>query len=70
MSRIPGAGVVLAVLVLVMLFARQNGGERVTLDLGFVLLQRVLLRIADLVNPAPARADRAEYHQAIARAAR
>jgi len=42
-SRIPGAGGVLAVLVLVMLFARQNGGERVTLDLGFVLLQRVPL---------------------------
>ncbi len=35
MSRITGAAVVLVVLVVVMLFARANGGEQVTLDLGF-----------------------------------
>jgi uncharacterized integral membrane protein len=34
-SRLTGAVVVLVVLVLVMLFARANGGEQVTLDLGF-----------------------------------
>lgn len=34
MSRIAGAAGVLAVLVLVMFFARWNGGEQVTLDLG------------------------------------
>ena len=43
MSRIVGLGVALSILVLVMLFARQNGGERVTLDLGFVLFQRIPL---------------------------
>jgi uncharacterized integral membrane protein len=35
LSRLIGAVVVLVVLVLVMLFARANGGEEVTLDLGF-----------------------------------
>ncbi len=34
MSRLAGAAGVLAVLVMVMLFARWNGGERVTVDLG------------------------------------
>jgi len=34
-SRLTGAVVVLVVLVMVMLFARANGGEQVTLDLGF-----------------------------------
>lgn len=35
MSRYTGVFSVLAVLALVMLFARWNGGERVTVDLGF-----------------------------------
>ena len=35
MTRYTGVLAVLTVLVLVMLFARWNGGERVTLDLGF-----------------------------------
>ena len=43
MSRLTGAVVVLVVLVLVMLFARGNGSERVTLDLGVLTFQRVPL---------------------------
>ncbi len=35
MSRVTGAVVVLVVLMMVMLFARANGGEQVTLNLGF-----------------------------------
>lgn len=43
MSRIAGAAGVLAVLVLVMFFARWNGGEQVTLDLGVWTFYRVPL---------------------------
>ncbi len=43
MSRVTGVVVVLVVLILVMLFARGNGAERVTLDLGIVTFQRVPL---------------------------
>jgi uncharacterized integral membrane protein len=42
-SRLTGAVVVLVVLVMVMLFARANGGEEVTLDLGFSTFSRVPL---------------------------
>jgi uncharacterized integral membrane protein len=45
MSRLAGAAGVLAVLVMVMLFARWNGGERVTLDLGFWTFYRVPLTL-------------------------
>ncbi|MSR22768.1 MAG: hypothetical protein EXR92_04375 [Gemmatimonadetes bacterium] len=41
MSRLTGAGGVLVVLVMVMFFARWNGAERVTLDLGFHTFFRV-----------------------------
>ncbi len=43
MSRYTGALVVLVVLLLVMLFARENGTERVTLNLGIATLERVPL---------------------------
>lgn len=43
MSRLAGAAGVLTVLLLVMVFARWNGGERVTLDLGFHTFYRVPL---------------------------
>lgn len=43
MSRLAGAAGVFAVLVLVMLFARWNGGELVTLNLGFRTFYRVPL---------------------------
>ncbi|MEX0935351.1 MAG: hypothetical protein WD013_00510 [Gemmatimonadota bacterium] len=43
MSRFTGALVVLVVLALVMLFARANGGEFVTLDLGFRTFRRIPL---------------------------
>ena len=43
MSRYTGAFVALVVLSLVMLFARGNSGERVTLDLGVVMFERVPL---------------------------
>lgn len=43
MNRITGGLVVLVVLVLVMLFARGNGAERVTVDLGFLTFERVPL---------------------------
>ena len=43
MSRITGAAGVLVVLLLVMLFARWNAGERVTLDLGFHTFYRIPL---------------------------
>jgi uncharacterized integral membrane protein len=42
-SRFTGAASVLGVLVLVMLFARWNGGERVTVELGVWTLYRVPL---------------------------
>jgi uncharacterized integral membrane protein len=42
-SRFTGAVSVLGVLVLVMLFARWNGAERVTVDLGLWTLYRVPL---------------------------
>jgi len=42
-SRLAGAAGVLAVLVMVMLFARWNGGERVTVDLGLWTLYGVPL---------------------------
>jgi uncharacterized integral membrane protein len=42
-SRLAGAAGVLSVLVLVMLFARWNAGERVTLDLGLQTFHRVPL---------------------------
>jgi len=42
-SRLAGATGVLSILVLVMLFARWNAGERVTLDLGFQTFHRVPL---------------------------
>jgi uncharacterized integral membrane protein len=42
-SRLAGAAGVLTVLMLVMVFARWNGGERVTLDLGFYTFYRVPL---------------------------
>lgn len=41
MTRIAGAAGVLAVLALVMFFARWNGGEFVTLNLGFRTFYRV-----------------------------
>ncbi len=43
MSRLTGAAGVLGVLVLVTFFARWNGGERVTLDLGLYTFYRVPL---------------------------
>lgn len=43
MSRLAGAAAVVAVLVLVMFFARWNSGELVTLDLGFRTFFRVPL---------------------------
>lgn len=43
MTRIVGAASVLSVLVLVMFFARWNGDERVTLDLGVYTFYRVPL---------------------------
>ncbi len=43
MSRFTGVAGVLLVLVLVMTFARWNGGERVTVDLGFTTFYRVPL---------------------------
>lgn len=43
MSRVAGALGVLVVLALVMSFARFNGAERVTLDLGFYTFYRVPL---------------------------
>lgn len=43
MSRLAGAAGVVAVLVLVMFFARWNSGELVTLDLGFRTFFRVPL---------------------------
>lgn|GEM_PF-193750 len=43
MSRLAGAAGVIAVLVLVMFFARWNSGELVTLDLGFRTFFRVPL---------------------------
>jgi uncharacterized integral membrane protein len=42
-TRYAGALSVLLVLVLVMLFARWNGGERVTVDLGFYTMYYVPL---------------------------
>lgn len=45
MSRLAGAAGVLAVLVLVMLFARWNGGETVTLSLGIRTFYRVPLTL-------------------------
>ena len=43
MNRVTGGVVVLVVLVLVMLFARGNGAERVTVDLGILVFERVPL---------------------------
>ena len=43
MSRITGAAGVVAVLVLVLTFARLNGGEWVTVDLGVATFHRVPL---------------------------
>ncbi len=43
MSRLTGVVVVLVVLAMVMLFARGNGTERVTLDLGLFTFERVPL---------------------------
>lgn len=43
MSRYTGVLSVLSVLALVMLFARWNGGERVTVDLGFYTFYHVPL---------------------------
>ncbi|MBW3534636.1 MAG: DUF1049 domain-containing protein [Gemmatimonadetes bacterium] len=45
MSRWAGAAGVLAVLVLSMAFAAFNGGQRVTLRLGFLTLYRVPLTV-------------------------
>ncbi len=42
-SRFTGVGGVLVVLALVMTFARWNGGESVTVDLGFTTFYRVPL---------------------------
>ena len=43
MSRLTGAVVVLVVLFFVILFARVNGAERVTLNLGILTFERVPL---------------------------
>ena len=43
MSRLTGVVVVLVVLALVLLFARGNGAERVTLDLGVHTFERIPL---------------------------
>ena len=45
MSRLAGAAAVLVVLVLSMAFAALNGGQRVTLRLGFLTLYRVPLTV-------------------------
>lgn len=45
MSRLAGAAGVFVVLVMIVAFARMNGGERVTLDLGLFTFYRVPLTV-------------------------